>query len=193
MTVSLVTDSAVEPLEVADLREYLRITHGNEDTLLATLIDAARHYCEDVTGRQFVNASWKITLDSFPTEILLYKTPISTVTHVKYYDTDNVQQTLVDGTDYETDTDSEPGRIREAQTTSWPSTYTRYDAVEVQFVAGYGAAASDVPEKFQQAIRFLAGHWYENRGPQVLGKTTADIKLTVNALLLEDRVWQFER
>lgn len=193
MTVSLVTDSAVEPLEVELLREHLRIVHGVEDVALDEIIGAARLYCEKIIGRQFVNASWKLTLDSFPAEFLLYKVPVSSVTHVKYYDVDNAQQTLVDGTDYETDTDSEPGRIRALPTTSWPSTYDKYNAVEVQFVAGYGAAASDVPKDFRRAVYFLSGYWYENRQPYVTGTITSELESTLNALLMADRVWQFER
>lgn len=191
MSITLVTDSLVEPVEIADLRDFLRITHAHEDVFLASLVNAARKWCEDVSGRQFVNASWKMSLDSFPTEILLYKLPVSSVTHVKYNDVDDVQQTLVENTDYEVDKLSEPSRIHAWPGLSWPSTNDHYHAVEVQWVAGHGATPGTVPQNYKQAVMILAGHWYENRGLMLVGKAAADVKLTVEALLMEDRVWQF--
>jgi uncharacterized phiE125 gp8 family phage protein len=36
--------------------------------------------------------------------------------------------------------------------------------IELDIDAGYGDAATDVPEPLRQAIRVLVSHWYENRG-----------------------------
>ena len=48
---------------------------------------------------------------------------------------------------------------------SWPtaSELRNANAYEVQFRAGYGNAASDVPKPLVQAIKMLALHLYENR------------------------------
>ena len=119
MTLVLETDSAIEPVAVEDLRDYLHIAHAVEDGRLEKCIKGARLWCEDVTGRQFITASWKLLLDSFPSEIELHKVPVNDVTHVKYYNLSDVQTTLVEGTDYEVDEDSEPGRIRPLATASW--------------------------------------------------------------------------
>jgi uncharacterized phiE125 gp8 family phage protein len=35
--------------------------------------------------------------------------------------------------------------------------------IELDVTAGFGDAASDVPEPLRQAIRLLTAHWYENR------------------------------
>ena len=41
--------------------------------------------------------------------------------------------------------------------------------IEIQFTAGFGAAATDVPAPLRQAILLLVAHWYENREPVVAG------------------------
>jgi uncharacterized phiE125 gp8 family phage protein len=45
----------------------------------------------------------------------------------------------------------------------WPSARSVRDAVQIRFIAGYGDAASDVPQAIKQAILLLVGHWFENR------------------------------
>jgi len=184
-------DSTVEPVTAEELRSHLRITDGSEDADLGRWLKEARQYCEDITGRQFTNATFILYLDSFPTEIELAKCPVSSVTHVKYYNTANVLTTLTAVTDYETDLSAEPARIRAAYGTSWPSTYDCYKAVVVEFVAGYGAAATNVPECFRHAIKLLAGHWYEHREAVVLNDLPRDVQLTLRHLLWVDAMYEF--
>ena len=45
---------------------HLRVDFDEDDTLIASLITAARQAAETLTGRQFVTARWKMVLDSFP-------------------------------------------------------------------------------------------------------------------------------
>jgi uncharacterized phiE125 gp8 family phage protein len=49
---------------------------------------------------------------------------------------------------------------------AWPSTETdKINAVEVEFIAGYGAGAASVPSPIRLAIIHLVCHWFENREP----------------------------
>jgi len=50
-------------------------------------------------------------------------------------------------------------------------------------VAGYGAAASDVPQPLRQAVLLLVAHWFERREPVELGSALETVPMTVGGLL----------
>lgn len=74
-------------------------------------------------------------------EIFLPKPPLQSVTTIKYIDQNGTQQTL-DPTLYIVDTVSEPGRITPAYGQTWPTIREQVNAVEIQFVCGYGNASA---------------------------------------------------
>jgi uncharacterized phiE125 gp8 family phage protein len=41
----------------------------------------------------------------------------------------------------------------------------KVNAVEIEFIAGYGATAAAVPSPIRLAITHLVSHWFENREP----------------------------
>lgn len=167
---TLTTAPAEEPVTTTEAKNRLRVSVTNDDTDLAQLIKECRAACEAVTRRQFVTATWTLTLDEFPRwdgvrwgGIRLPRPPLQSVTWVKYYDTDGVQQTL-NSTLYHVSTAGEPGRIIPVYSSSWPLTQAgRPDAVEVRFVAGYGSAASQ-PAEVKAAILELLAYRFDNRG-----------------------------
>lgn len=164
-------EPAAEPVTLAEAKSHLNITHSNDDTFIGTLIAAARDHAEQFTRRALVQQTWRLNMDDFPNfELRLDKPPVISVTSVKYYDIDNVQQTLVEGTDYTVDTYSEPGWLWPA-VTGWPTVYPDgINGVEIIFVAGYsnsGASplnyADRVPESIKAGILLHVGHLYEHR------------------------------
>jgi hypothetical protein len=61
-------DATVEPVPVADVKNFLRISSGYtaDDALIASLITAARWECESRVDRAFVSTTFQLTLDNFP-------------------------------------------------------------------------------------------------------------------------------
>jgi len=52
----------IEPVTTAELANYLRLesdTQGEEQTLLALFITAAREFCEEYTRRSFIKQTWE--------------------------------------------------------------------------------------------------------------------------------------
>jgi uncharacterized phiE125 gp8 family phage protein len=97
----------------------------------------------------------------------------------------------MDTADYFVDDKSEPGRVALAYNKSWPTLSLRpTNAVVVQFTAGYGDAADDVPQRVKQAMLLLIGHWYEHREAVLTGSISKEIEFT-NSLLWLDRVVTF--
>lgn len=174
---------ATEPLTTAEAKTHLVVDHSDDDTYIDTLVAAARAYVEQYTGRQLVTATWTMDLERFPGDdfIQLPFPPLQSVTSVKYYDLSNSQQTLA-ASKYVV-ADSTPGRLRLVSGEAWPQVYPdRAQAVEVIFVAGYGAASA-VPADIKHAIKMLVGHWYENRETVTVGQTSKPVAFATDALL----------
>ena len=153
---------SLEPVTSTEAKLHLRVDHSNEDTLIAVLIQAAREIVEHHLGRSLITQSRTVKLDYFPrcTEITLPYGPLVSVTSLKYYDEDEVQQTM-SNTLYWVDSSSDIGRIIVKD--SWPGIYDMPNAVEIIYVAGYGAAGSNIPQPIKAAILLVIGHLYENR------------------------------
>ncbi len=183
MAYKLITAPAAEPVSTAEAKTHLRITHSDDDTYIGTLISAARLYAEAQTRRALINQTWELTAESFPKEIRLIPAPLSSVTHIKYYDGDGTLQTLSSSA-YQVDTTDSVGIVTEAYGYSWPTVRDGlYNGVQVRFVAGYGGASTDVPSSVIHAIKILVSHWYEAREPIIVGASVSNVPMSADALL----------
>jgi len=190
----LVLDTAPSSLILmaVDAMDFLRIDNGEDEELLEALLEAVRQNLEGpdgTLGRALLTQTWKLYLDHFPygcsvwgngchqcryhysDRFSWYKhgslriplPPLQQVIEVKYFDTSNVEQTL-DPALYTVETKLEPGLVIPAFGTIWPATYPKPDAVSVKFKAGYGDAATSVPQPIRQAMLGRVASMYENRG-----------------------------
>jgi uncharacterized phiE125 gp8 family phage protein len=183
------------PFTVADARYQLKNEEENyDDTLIESLAKAAGELAENKTGRAFMQSTWKFLADDFPCSdrygfVTLRPGPLVSVTSIKYYPADGgAQVTMAAGTDYEVDTNNTPGRVRFLE--SLPGVAERYDAVEIIFVAGYGAAAAEVTAQ-QAAIPPDVVAWmklqmttlYEYRQLYLNGQSLANINTFADSLI----------
>ena len=162
MPLQLVIPPAEEPVSLIDAKLHLRVDFDEDDTLIASLISAARQAAETLTGRQFVNARWKLVLDGFPPcAIALAKCPVQSVVAINYLDMNSLVQTMPTST-YTVESACEPARITPVFGQVWPPSLPQIGAVSVTFVAGYGAA-SVVPEGIKSWIKLRVGSLYTHR------------------------------
>lgn len=160
---------AEEPVTLTEAKTHLRVDGTDEDTYITRLITGARIDAESKTWRALVTQTLRGYLDCWPAEnhIKLPRSPLQSVTHIKYYDASDVATTLATS-DYIVSANREPGRITLRNGKSWPSTTLRAaDGIEIEFIAGYGLAAA-VPELLKQGILLTVGHWFENREDVVI-------------------------
>lgn len=177
MQLSRFAAPAAELLTLAEVKAHLRVNNVKSDTWLTTAIALATALVDGKDGhlrRALVTQTWNLTLRDWPVvsrrspdylaRIPLPLPPLQSVTHVKYYDVDGVQQTL--STDlYRVMTGgTDGGWIEQATTATWPAVYDRPDAIEIRFVAGYGATAADVPTPIRHAMLLAIGDQWANRG-----------------------------
>lgn len=183
-------EPAAEPITLAEAKLHLRVDHDYENDMITSLIVAARQWAENETRRRFINTTLRLSMDCFPEVIRLPGGKCQSVTSIVYIDTAGVSQTL-SASYYTVDTDSEPARIVQAYGYAWPA--IRYDpnAVKVTYVAGYGAAATAVPDGIKSAIKLQIGNLYENREATISGTTIAEVPMAAKALLDPFRVPEF--
>ena len=189
MPLTIVTAPSEEPITTAEAKSQARVEVADDDTIIGTMITAARQHAETVTRRAFATQTWDLFLDSFPSErIDIPLPPLQSVTSIKYIDEDGVQQTW-DSSKYRVDTDSEPARITPAYDETWPTARNVTGAIEVRFVAGYGAAAA-VPEGIKSWLKVRVATMYEHREQFFIGANVGEMPF-IDGLLDPYRVRTF--
>ena len=182
---TLVTAPASEPVSLTEAKAHLRLDSADDDSLITALIRSARETAEAHMRRALVSQTWRLSLDRFPAAlqpwwdgvreiadmpgdmsgdggvIELPRPPLVSVTSVTAYD-DSDNPTVASASSYYVDSDTEPGRVILRSGKTWPVAVRVAGAVEVLFVAGYGAAGA-VPQAIRQGMLLLIGHHFENR------------------------------
>jgi uncharacterized phiE125 gp8 family phage protein len=146
------------------------------------MITAARIRAEAYTGIVFPSRTVIEYWDCWPCcEIPLTVGPVSSLTSVQYYDSDNALQTW-SSANYTADLVSNPARIVKKTTVAYPTLYVKPNAVLATYVAGYASAAA-VPEDAKMAIKMFLGFFFENREDIPIGNNKNPYLRSANALL----------
>lgn len=160
------TDAPPDLIEVGEAVQHCRVDPADAETvaIVTALAKAATDHLDGWSGilcRALVTQTWEQSFGRFCDKLRLPLDPVQSITSVTYYDASNEQQTLAASV-YQLLTDHSGPYVSLKPGQSWPSTYSREDAVTVEFVCGYGAPA-DVPPAIKQAVLMLISHWNENR------------------------------
>jgi len=180
---------ASEPVTAAELRTQLRTDSTDlPDAQAEAYIEEARQEFEDQTGLALIDQSWQLTLDSWPVyrrggewwdgvrdgaisdlqggdgSVYMPRYPLSAITSVTTYDEDSNSAPVTVATTFDIDTQQRPGRISLQSGATWPIAMRPTNAIEIVYVSGYGASASDVPAPLRRAVRSMAAYLYQHRG-----------------------------
>lgn len=169
-SLALSSDNLAEPLQLDAAMDFCRVTDAEEIPELERTIHAARRHVENLTGRALTLQTWVLTAEDWhhiydcrdARTIELRRTPLVSVTSVKYYDAATGVLTTWDSANYHVLTGFSPGRIVRDADSSWPNVDDRPDAVQITFVAGY-AEVANVPGEHTRAVAYLTRHFYDNR------------------------------
>jgi len=185
MSLKLTTAPTEDPITKANAKIKLGIASADtaSDSQLDWMIPAARRWVEQRTGRALITQTWQLYLDEFSDVISLPLGNVQSITHVKYTAQDGTVTTM-SASDYQTDLVSVPARLMPSYAAgSWPSPHPNtFNAVEVQFVAGYGAAAA-VPADIVEALYRIVGHWLNNQATLENGVTVTRVPYSVQEML----------
>ena len=171
------------PLSLSEIKHYLRVTTDEDDANILEILKAAVDYVETVTGRDLVSKTSTVLLPRFDSCFELDSVPIRSVARIRYYDNDNLLQTLA--VDQYSTYVSERGTtiIEPAIGVTWPGTANRGDAIELLIVSGYGPSGSSVPADAKLLIKMIARGWYDNPAGAVTGTIFTPTKPSIDALI----------
>ena len=182
----IITPPTSEPVSVFEVKDHLRgISHDDHDIMIRGLIKSAREEVEGRTGRALVQRTVAAMFQGWPDQAFdLPFAPLSSVTSVKYTNTDGDESTF-SSDDYSVDVDSEPGRVVLGYSKAWPTATLHAPdyPVVVTYVAGY----TTIPENIKTAIKFLVDVAYSQ--PPADYVRTMD--RAIDALLAPYRLWSF--
>jgi uncharacterized phiE125 gp8 family phage protein len=163
MRLQLTSAPAAEPITADDEKLHARVDIDDDDDLIDLYIKTARLYVEHYIQSALIAQTWKLTYDScdepFSKRLInIPMKPITSITSIKTYDSVNAE-TIFSSDSYRLSGD----RVVLNDNYDWPTNYRLHDALEIIFVAGYGASGSYVPEDIKQAIRMLVAQYYQTR------------------------------
>ena len=195
-SLSLKDGPSVEPLTRAQcyLQERLTPTSDGasppvfthpEDVLIDLYIVGIRSSFETETKRALITQTWTMGMDGFPSGgfIEIPKRKLQSITSIKYIDVDGDQQTW-DSSLYEVDIISDPGRVQPVEGEAYPTTQVTLGAVEIEYVAGYGDAGTDINQVLILAMLLTFGHLYQNRESVVIGTIAQEVPQTAKDMIV---------
>ena len=139
-----------EPITLAEAKEYARIDGSTEDTLVTSLIKAARLHCESYMGKAIIRKTVTIDSFSFPYQWQIPYGPLvsaSDITKVVTLDQNNVETAL----NYQVNIGSFP----KIAITSGDQSFK----FKMIYVAGF----TTVPEDIKLAVKMMVNTLYERR------------------------------
>lgn len=169
------------PLTVADMKDYLLVTHTGQDTEIQALIDSAIAMAEEVLGYHIVGKTVDERLTEFPTSGLMELTfgKLASVQSITYFDENETSQTF-DLANVFIDDFSLEGVIELLPNKEWPtSVSSRRFPILVQYTT------SDISDEFiTLALKKLIIDFYTRREdridvrtPQAISKLLRYLKL----------------
>lgn len=179
------SDIGQELLE--EFKAHARITTNHEDQVCRRAINRAVADLEDSAATRVIIGQVTEYFDLWPWDWLnvvhLHRAPVSAIDSIKYYDTDEVQQTWA-AANYDTDLVNLPARIVVAENAdlSSPNLDQRPLAVEINYQAGLAVSADQLDDRTVQAI-FVRATWFYGPG--------RDLMPDVDPAAVE-RCWQAE-
>ena len=162
MTYALILPPQAEPLTLAEVKAHLRLDSGDEDALLVGLIRTAREHLERTTGLCLIRQTWRLYLDRWPPVgvILIGKGPVQTIKTILVFD-DKGRAADITATDKLLDGEARPARL-------WlrapPAPGRAMNGIEIDVIAGYGEAATDVPDTLKRAMLTHVAQMFAFRG-----------------------------
>ena len=143
----------------------MRVTHGDDDAYISTLIKTARQSVEAQTGLGLVSQGWSVFLDDWPDSgvIELPLAPVLDIADIKVHGDDDTFA-IIDPAHYYEDKVSRPARLILRGSRNWAAPGRVANGIEILLTIGF----VNVPEPLREAVLQLVGHWYGTRGDETV-------------------------
>jgi uncharacterized phiE125 gp8 family phage protein len=135
MSLRLITPPSGYPVTATEVKENSRWDGTDLDGIINTHIATATALVQKYAGRAIKPQTWELVLDAFSDSIMLPLGPVTSITSITYYDTDEVLQTLA--TDqYVLDNVADPAWIVRPTDVTYPGVADGVNNVIIRFLAG---------------------------------------------------------
>lgn len=188
MALTRIAEPSTEPVTRDDCKAALNLDADltADDALIDAWITGAREYAEDYCKRSFITQRWRLTLDSFTDPraacrgpflgaLRLVRAPVVSVDTIRYLDMNGTWQTITKPGQPDVSTtvaseqklvvvtDGQFARVAPAFGYVWPITLPQIGAVQIDYTAGYGDTAAQVPAGIRNWIIVRVCTLYQNR------------------------------
>lgn len=174
---------AVEPVDLAYAKTFLRVDGDAEDALITDMIVAARHSVEALCGQAMIT---RRVLQSFDipacAPVSLKAMPAGEIIAVRAFKSGGTIITLSPGS-YSLNARCTPPRLELTDAGARDIGASDVTRFEVEYTAGFGGAPSDVPMPLRQALLLLLAQSFEHRGDE----SVRPVPMMVDALLMPYR------
>lgn len=145
---------AHEPLSREEVKLFLRIEHDAEDTLLGTLIQAARESAECLLNISFITQTWQYQVSGHAHAPLpLPYGPVTAITQLAYRE----------GEDSEWSTLASDAYHLRDNGVQIASSALKLPDIKISYTAGFGNDAQSVPARIRHALLQHIAALYESR------------------------------
>lgn len=146
-------ETVVEPLTLADIKDWLIIGHDQDDALLQRLYGAVKLMCEHRTKQLLTERLVTVVVSIVDTLLFLPRLPFIELVSVEQRDANADAYTVVDADNYYVLTSEDAININ------------AHGTYKFVYRAGY-TTANPTPDTLKQAILSQMADMYENRGDQ---------------------------
>ncbi|MCF8473080.1 MAG: head-tail connector protein [Emcibacter sp.] len=181
MKIELITAPAQLPVLLSEVRDFLKISHEDEDALLVSYIRAAMNCCENFIGRKLIAQQWQLTLNDWEEGVIeIPLSPILSVDKIEYWSSDIFQE--ISAINYSLDNMSYGAKIIPISGFLWPDPERDVSGIRITISAGFGDHQNAIPHDIRLGIL----HW-------IAGAYDGGRLAENQAYLLAERLWQSYR
>lgn len=157
----LITPPAVEPLTLAEAKDYLYETGNGQDAVITRLIRTAREMAEQITRRALITQVWQLRGEGCLSRLALPRWPVQAVVSLV------VDGVTVSASEYSLlPGDDAQLRLKTAVRGDWLLTIR----------CGYGDSAGSVPQTLRDWIGIKVNTLFEHREEVAVGAIIAEHK-----------------
>lgn len=154
------TNAGPTPVDVEAVKLHLKVEYDTEDDFLQLLLNAAIQAAESYSGRELRANTWTLIVDVFESRICIRKSPVASITSVKYTVT-TTHDTTVATSVYYLKKGEIASEVLLQDGETWP---TDIAEVEAGILITFVTAAYQDADQANLAILRAVAYAFENRG-----------------------------
>lgn len=158
MTIQLISAAGAIPVLLSEVRDFLKITHQEEDALIASYIRAATDVCENFTGRKLIRQQWQMILNDWPADspagaVQIPLSPLLSVDRIEVWRDGLFEDVAPEN--YLLDTTSYQAKVMLQAGFVWRDPTREVAGIKITVSAGFGDDHNDLPHDMRLGIL----HW----------------------------------